>query len=396
MRPAVLPDFAGPVYLDFNATTPVDPDVLAAMLPWFADQYGNAASQHLLGRAADDAVEEARRSVAELIGCSPGEIIFTSGATESNNQALKGVLDTAAKDERSLVTSEIEHKAVLDVCDWLTGRRVNVRRVNVARNGVVEVADLARSLTPRTTLVSVMAANNETGVVQPLDVISRMARDVGALVHTDATQAVGKIPFDVNDVDVDLASFSSHKMYGPKGVGALYVRRRTPLAALLHGGGHERGLRSGTLNVPGIVGFGEAARLALQRQAGDAAHCRRLVAVLRGRLEDLVPGAQATITCRREPSKDLKMLPNTLNMRFPGADAEAVLANAPLIAASSGSACTARVPEPSHVLVAMLQDESQARECIRFSVGRTTTEADVLAAAEQVAVAVERVRELTR
>jgi cysteine desulfurase len=241
-----------------------------------------------------------------------------------------------------------------------------------------------------------MAANNETGVIQPLEMISRMARDAGALVHTDATQAVGKIPFDVNVLDVDLASFSSHKMYGPKGVGALYVRRRTALAALIHGGGHERGLRSGTLNVPGIVGFGAAARLALQRQQQDAVHSQRLVAVLRGRLEELVPGAEATVACLLERSEEPKTLPNTLNMRFPEADAEAVLANMPDVAASSGSACTARVPEPSHVLVAMLGNEDRARECIRFSVGRTTTEAHVLIAAGHVAAAVERVRQLTR
>lgn len=384
-----------PVYLDFNATTPVDPQVLAEMLPWFADQFGNAASQHMFGRTADGAVETARESVAELIGCSPGEIVFTSGATEANNLALKGVLDAFPKRETELLTTKIEHKSILDVSDWLESRGVEVNRIDVARDGVVDIADLARLLTSRTTLVSVMTANNETGVLQPLEAISKMARDAGALVHTDATQAIGKIPFDVDELGVDLASLSSHKMYGPKGVGALYVRRRTPVDALLHGGGHERGLRSGTLNVPGIVGFGAAARLAQLRQEEDSERSRRVVAALRARLEELVPGAVPTTACRRGLTLEPTVLPNTLNMRFPGAEAEAVLANMPHIAASSGSACTARIPEPSHVLVAMLRDEVQARECIRFSVGRMTTEMDVLLAADRIAAAVNRVRTLT-
>lgn len=381
------------IYLDFNATTPVDEAVLQAMLPWLGKSFGNPASQHVRGAAAARAVETARGHLATLIGCASNEVVFTSGATEANNLALKGVVACAEAGRNRVVVAETEHKSVLDTADWLGHEGVAVDLVPVGRDGAVDPADVARLMGPDVVLVSVMLANNETGVVSDVEEIAAIARDVGAIVHTDATQALGKIAVDVRSLGVDLASFSAHKVYGPQGVGALYVRRRTALAPLFHGGGHERGIRSGTLNVPGIVGFGAAAVAAAERGTMDAARSRELVDLLRSRLTAAFPSLQAVVRTHAENGP--ATLPNTFTARFPGADAEAIMTNAPYVAVSTGSACTSLVPSPSHVLTAILGDADAAAECIRFSVGRPTTEDDVIRAAAEIARSALRVSAAT-
>jgi cysteine desulfurase len=374
------------IYLDYNATTPVDERVVEAMLPWFTATFWNAASAHAGGRIATEAVEQARSEVARLIGAQRSEIVWTSGATEANNLALMGAVAAAPAARRRLITTGAEHKAVLDVASHLRSTGSSVTVLPVDRLGRVSLDHLEDELSRGdTAVVSVMAANNETGVLTDLVPITDLVHEHGGLLHTDATQIVGKLPFDVQAVGIDLASVSAHKLYGPKGVGALYVQRRVRLDPVTFGGGHERGLRSGTLNVPGIVGFGRAASLALGVDHAD-------------RLSELRDHLTRTLTERvgdvEVMGGDAARLPNTANLRFVGADAEAVMANAPEVMVSSGSACTALTPEPSHVLLAMGLDRTASTECLRISVGRPTRRQEVDAAVEMLGAAVDRVRAL--
>lgn len=386
------------IYLDHHATTPVDPRVVETMLPFFTERFGNAGSkQHRFGWDANDAVEQARKQVAALIGASAKDVIFTSGATEANNLAIKGVAE-AIRSKRNLsagalakadhiVTVATEHKAVLDPCRRLEqeGWRVTVLPVN--RAGLVELRDVSAAITERTVLVSVMAANNEIGVLQPIGEIAAVARAKGALVHTDAVQAVGKVPFDVDALDVDLVSMTAHKLCGPKGVGALFVRRRRAgLAPLMDGGGQERGLRPGTLNVPGIVGFGRAAEIARLEMALEA----RTTSGLRDRLLD---GLRSRVDGMTVNGTLDARLPGNLNVSFEGIDGEALLVSLDDIAVSSGAACTAA--EPSHVLVALGVSKDRALASLRFGIGRTTTRDEVDYAAVKVAEVVSRLRSMS-
>ena len=379
------------VYLDYNATTPVAPGVLDAMLPWFTEHYGNPASVHSFGRQAADAVASARERFATCIGAGPSEIVFTSGATEANNIALKGAVELVPTGRNRVVIAATEHKAVLDTANCLEQYGFVLTILPVDREGGVNSELLRDALDPDVAIVSVMLANNETGVISPIAEFAELAHQYGALFHTDASQALGKITVDVRELDVDLASFSAHKMYGPKGVGALYARRGVSVAPLLHGGGHERGLRSGTLNTPGIVGFGAAADFVGELfERGEPSRqeslVQRLVQSLSTRVRDIEFVAGAA----------LPRLPNTANIRVKGADSEAVMANVPNVAISSGSACTALVPAPSHVLVAMGRTHEEAGECLRLSVGSPTSVADIDEAVSGLVPAIKRVRELSR
>jgi cysteine desulfurase len=377
------------IYLDHHATTPVDARVLETMLPYFGEKFGNPASRHhRFGWEAGDAVERARKQVAALIGAGSKDVVFTSGATEANNLAIKGAAEARRKDGDHLVTVVTEHKAVLDPLKRLERDGWRLTVLPVQSSGLVDLDALKGAVTGRTVLVSVMAANNEIGVLQPIAEAAAIAHARGAWFHTDAVQAVGKVPFDVDALDVDLASITAHKMYGPKGVGALYVRRKgreVAIAAQIDGGGHERGMRSGTLNVPGIVGFGQAAEIAraeLPVEAKRVAMLRdRLLAALRARTDGMA--VNGTLDAR---------LPGNLNVSFEGVDGEALLVALDDIAVSSGAACTAA--EPSHVLVALGLSTDRALASLRFGIGRTTTNADVDYAAEKVSLVVCRLRAL--
>lgn len=375
------------IYLDYNATTPVDPAVLDEMLPWFSERFWNAASVHPPGRLAADAVELARERFAACVGARPTEVVFTSGATEADNLGLKGAVEAAPRGRTRVVVAATEHKAVLDTAAWLSERGSPLTVLPVARNGLVEPHALAEALDESVAVVSVMLANNETGVIAPVQQLAEMTHECGAVFHTDATQALGRVPIDLESVGADLASFSGHKVYGPKGVGVLYIARGTPLLPTIHGGGHERGLRSGTMNVPSVVGLGVAAELAVKMLAAEvereSALATQLVATLRSRLAGIEWIAE-----------DSPRLPNTINMRFIGADADAVIANTPDVAVSSGSACTSMVPSPSHVLLAMGLGADAADECLRISIGRPTSRGDVDIAAQRLADAVDRIRSL--
>lgn len=363
-----------PIYLDYNATTPVDARVLDAMLPWFSGQFGNAASSaHLYGWQAAEAVVQARQQVAALIGADAKEIIFTSGATESNNLAIKGIFESGLAQNKHLVTVQTEHKAVLDVCESLEKRGATVTYLPPAPDGLVTPQQVRQSLQPNTILVSVMYAHNEIGVVQPIAEIADVAHQHGTLFHSDATQAVGKIPVNVVQENIDLLSFSAHKLYGPKGVGALYVRRKNPLVQLvsqMDGGRHERGLRSGTLNVPGIVGMGEACRLALQEQTANA----QIMSILRNNLEQKI---LSQVSDSFVNGNQNNRLPNVTNITFPNLDGEQLLLNLHRIAVSSGSACTSASVLPSYVLKAIGLTDAQAHASIRFSLGKFTTQSDI-------------------
>jgi cysteine desulfurase len=378
------------VYLDYNASTPVADEVLAAMTPWFGANWANPGSQHAMGRAANDAVERARRKVAELVNCRPSEIIFTSGATEANNLAFKGVPWEVCGMRSRILTVATEHHAVLEPLNDMSKLDFKIDVLPVTRTGELDFGVLRDALGDDVALVSVMLVNNETGVIQRIAEIAELAHSVGALVHTDATQAVGRIPVDVAKLGVDLAAMSAHKMYGPKGIGALYVRRGGSLHPAVHGGGQERGLRSGTENVPAIVGFGEAARIAQSTMSADRARFDDLRAVLLAAL--WVAGDVELVIPESISSDSARCAPWTVSVRFRGADAEAVLANCPNVAISTGSACTSGVPGPSHVLLAVLGDYVAASECLRLSMGRFTTEGEVLAAAAEIVAAVRRVR----
>ena len=378
------------IYLDHHATTPCDGRVLEAMLPFFTQQFGNAASrQHAFGWAANDAVERARKQVAVLMGAGSKDVIFTSGATEANNLAIKGAAKARRAERDHLVTVATEHQAVLDPMTRLEHEGWHVTVLPVDRLGLLDLAALEQAITPRTALVSVMAANNEIGVLQPIKDAAALAHAKGAWFHTDAVQAVGKVPFDVEALDVDFASLTAHKIDGPKGVGALYVRRNkrgVKLAAEIDGGGHERGLRSGTLNVPGIVGFGQAAEIARAELSPEA---RRTVA-LRDRLLNALLAMTDGMTVNG--ALDAR-LPGNLNVSFEGIDGEALLVGLDDIAVSSGAACTAA--EPSHVLVALGLSTDRALASLRFGIGRATTAVEIDAAAAKVADVVNRLRTLS-
>jgi cysteine desulfurase len=364
-----------PIYLDHHATTPLDPRVFDAMRPYFERDFGNAASTtHVFGWRAEAAVENARESLAAGIGArDPREICFTSGSTESDNLALKGAAFGLAAEGDHIVTTRIEHPAVLDACTALERQGRRVTRLAVDAVGRVDPADVARAIDERTVLVSVMAANSEIGVIQPLAEIARVCRERSVLLHSDAAQAVGRIPFDVEELGLDLASFSAHKMYGPKGVGALYVRRRRPrirLEPLLHGGGHERGLRSGTLPVPLIVGFARALEIALEDRDVEAARLASLRDRLLARLEEGLEGVR--LTGPRGPR-----LPGNLHVCLEGVQADQVLVEMKDVALSSGSACSSARPEPSHVLQALGLPDRLLRSGLRIGIGRPNTTEEI-------------------
>ncbi|MGA9882638.1 MAG: IscS subfamily cysteine desulfurase [Candidatus Acidiferrales bacterium] len=380
-----------PVYMDNHATTQVDPRVLEAMLPFFTGNYGNAASRnHEFGWKAEEAVENARGQIARLISASPKEIIFTSGATESDNLALKGVAEFHRAKGNHIITQATEHKAVLDVCKRLESSGCLVTYLRVANDGRIDLDDLRRAITPKTILISIMYANNEIGVVQPIAEIGKIAKQAGVLFHTDAVQAIGKISVDVERDGIDLLSISAHKLYGPKGVGALYVRRKNPrvqLAPMIDGGGHERGLRSGTLNVPGIVGLGKACEICAREMSDESVR----LAALRNKLKDAILSRLDGTTING--SMDHR-LPNNLNLSFAGVEGDALLMGINDVAVSSGSACTSATLEPSHVLSALGTPEELAHSSIRFGLGRFNTAEDVDYVAGRVVETVKRLREL--
>ncbi len=375
-----------PIYLDHNATTPVDLRVLNAMLPYFTEHFGNAASRtHVFGLKAEDAVAYARQQLANLLGTAPTELVFTSGATEAINLALKGVFEANQHRGNHIVTVKTEHKAVLDVCEHLAQLGAEITYLQPDADGLITPEQVAAALTPATILVSVMWANNETGTIQPIEAIAEVVHRHGALFHTDATQAAGKLPIDLSRTTIDLLNLSGHKLYGPKGIGALYVRRKTPLTAQQDGGRHERGRRSGTLNVPGIVGLGAAAELA---QAEIATEAPRL-ATLRNRLE---AGILAQFPDVHVNGSRAHRLPNTTNLAFPNVDGEALLMSLNEIAISNGSACTAATTDPSHVLKALGLSDDLAYASVRFSLGRTTSEADIDITVAHVISVISRLR----
>lgn len=380
------------IYLDNNATTPCDPRVVDAMLPYFYEMHGNAASRsHQFGWEAEDAVDYAREQIAQLLKSEDKEVIFTSGATESNNLALKGVYEMYAKKGNHIITTEIEHKAILDTCKHLEKQGAEVTYLKVQEDGMVNLADLEAAMKPSTILVSIMWANNETGVVQPMKAIAEICEKNGVLFHSDATQAVGKIPTYPRELGIHLMSFTAHKMYGPKGVGALYVSRKNPrvkVTAQMDGGGHERGMRSGTLNVPGIVGFGKAAEIARLEMQQDAERLSKL----RDRLE-------ATLTKLEETKVNGNVdnrMPHVTNISFKHVEGEGLMMTFNQnIAVSSGSACTSASLEPSYVLVGMGLGDDLAHSSIRFSLGRFTTDEEVDDAVALVANGVNHMRDLS-
>lgn len=381
-----------PIYLDNHATTPMDPRVLDSMLPYFGARFGNAASRnHSFGWEAEEAVEHARQQVASLIGANKKEIVFTSGATESNNLAIKGVAEMYAERGNHIITVATEHKAVLDTCKRLEKHGCKVTYLPLQPDGLVDLELLKESITDKTILVSIMYANNEIGVIQPVKEIGAICKQRGVLFHTDATQAVGKIPVDVIKDNIDLLSLSGHKMYGPKGVGALYVRRKSPrvqLTAQMDGGGHERGMRSGTLNVPGIVGLGKACELCHQEMAEEAKRLSGLRDKLMNRIMSELDEVYINGTMEHR-------LPHNLNISFAYVEGESLLMGINDIAVSSGSACTSATLEPSYVLKALGKGDDLAHSSIRFGLGRFTTEEEVDYAAESLIRIVAKLRELS-
>jgi cysteine desulfurase len=380
-----------PIYLDNNATTPVDPRVLEAMIPYFTQHFGNAASRnHPFGWQAEDAVDTAREQIAALIGASEKEIIFTSGATESNNLAIKGVFEMYRDKGNHIITVNTEHKAVLDTCKHLEKLGAEITYLETAEDGLVSVEQVEAAMKPNTILVTIMYANNEIGVIQPIREIGALCEKKGVLFHTDATQAVGKVPVDVMADHIHLLSMTAHKMYGPKGIGALYVRRKNPrvkVTAQMDGGGHERGMRSGTLNVPGIVGFGKACELARLEMAEDAARLSKM----RDRLETaLLELEEAYVNGSRE-----HRLPHTTNMSFKYVEGEGLIMGVKDIAVSSGSACTSASLEPSYVLKNLGLDDELAHSSLRFGLSRFTTDEEIDFTINCVKTAVTRLRDMS-
>lgn len=381
-----------PIYLDNNATTPCDPRVVEAMLPYFTDQFGNAASRnHSFGWQAEEAVDYAREQVAKLIGADAKEIIFTSGATEADNLAIKGVFEMYASKGNHIITIVTEHKAVLDTCKHIEKLGGEVTYLAVNNEGLVDLKELESAIKPNTILISVMYANNEVGVIQPIKEISTIAKKHGVLLMTDGTQAVGKIPVDVNKDGIDLMAFTAHKMYGPKGVGALYVRRKNPrvkVTAQIDGGGHERSMRSGTLNVPGIVGFGKACELCMQEMETEA----KRLSILRDKLETaLLKLEEAYVNGNRQ-----HRLPHVSNISFKYVEGEGLMMGFNKnIALSSGSACTSASLEPSYVLKALGLGDDLAHSSLRFGLGRFTTEEQIDYTIQQVSDAVNKLRTMS-
>ena len=381
-----------PVYLDHNATTPCDPRVVEAMIPYFTQSFGNAASRnHSFGWQAEDAVDNAREQVAKLIGADPKEIIFTSGATEGDNLGIKGVFDMYASKGNHIITCNIEHKAVLDTCKNIEREGGEVTYLDVKPNGLIDLQELEAAIKPTTILIAIMYANNEIGTIMPVREISALARKHGVLFFTDAVQAVGKIPVDVNKDGIDIMAFTAHKMYGPKGVGALYVRRKNPrvkVTAQIDGGGHERGMRSGTLNVPGIVGFGKACEICLQEMESDTAR----IIKLRDKLENALLKVEESYLNGDKEAR----LPHVTNISFKYVEGEGLMMGFNKnIALSSGSACTSASLEPSYVLKALGLGDDLAHSSLRFGLGRYTTEEQIDFTIEQVSGTVNKLREMS-
>lgn len=380
-----------PIYLDNNATTPLDPRVLEAMLPYFTEKFGNAASRnHAFGWVAEEGVDYAREQVAKLIGCTEKEVIFTSGATEADNLAIKGVFEMYKDKGNHIITAVTEHKAVLDTCKHLEKNGARVTYLGVKEDGLVDLAELEAAMTPETILVSIMYGNNEIGVIQPVKEISAIAHKYGALFMTDATQAVGKIPVDVNADGIDLMAFSAHKMYGPKGVGALYVRRKNPrvkVTSQMDGGGHERGMRSGTLNVPGIVGLGKACELCRLEMESETIR----LSALRDKLESTLNKMEESYVNGNTQHR----LPHVANISFKYVEGEGLMMAMSDLAVSSGSACTSASLEPSYVLKSLGLSDDLAHSSIRYGLGRFTTEEEIDQAIAVTQKAVNHLRELS-
>ncbi len=380
------------VYLDFNATTPVDPAVLAAMTPYFSAEFGNASSIHSAGQRARASVEHARESVAALIGAKPAEIVFTGGGTEANNLAILGTVAPGAT-KRHVITTTIEHHAVLNACGALEARHIHegseVTYVGVGHDGLVDPENIRRAIRPDTALITVMHANNELGTIQPIEEIGKIAREAGVFFHTDAVQSAGKLPIDVDRLGVDLLSIAAHKFYGPKGVGALYVRSGVPIAPILYGGHHERDRRPGTENVPGIVGLGKTAELAAHHVGLDS----NKIATLRDRFEQRL--LEAVPHCFINGHRGLR-IPNTTNFTFENAVGESLQIGLDLqgVACSTGAACSSGAIEPSHVLTAIGLSRDHANASLRFSLGHGTTDAEIDFALSVIPGVVERLREL--
>jgi cysteine desulfurase len=381
-----------PIYLDNHATTQMDPRVLDAMVPYFTQYFGNAASRnHEFGWVAEQAVDKARKQIADLIGASPREIIFTSGATESDNLAIKGVAEMYAEKGNHIITAATEHKAVLDTCKKLEKNGYRVTYMPVKGDGLIDLDMLREAITDKTILVTIMYANNEIGVLQPVAEIGKICREKGVLFHTDGVQAIGKVPVDVNRDNIDLMSITAHKLYGPKGVGALYVRRKNPrvqLTAQMDGGGHERGMRSGTLNVPGIVGLGEACAICQREMPEETKRLQYLRDKLRNKLESELDEVYLNGSWEHR-------LPHSLNLSFAYVEGESLLMGINDVAVSSGSACTSATLEPSYVLKALGLGDDIAHSSIRFGIGRFNTEEEIDYVADKLVTVVRKLRELS-
>ncbi len=381
-----------PIYMDNHATTPLDPRVLEAMMPYLTTVFGNAASRnHSFGWEAEAAVEKAREQVAKLIGATAKEIIFTSGATESNNLAIKGIAEMYRERGNHIITQVTEHKATLDTCKRLEKYGYRVTYLPVKADGLIDLEDLKRAMDDKTILVTIMIANNEIGVVQPVAEIGKLCHERGVIFHTDGVQAAGKIPVDVNAMNIDALSLSAHKIYGPKGVGALYVRRRNPrvqISEQINGGGHERGMRSGTLNVPGIVGLGNACEIAREEMASEAKRLSALRDKLKAKLENSLDYIHVNGSMENR-------LPGNLNVSFVYVEGESLLMGINDVAVSSGSACTSATLEPSYVLKALGLGDDVAHSSIRFGLGRFNTEAEVEYVSDKVIDVVQKLRELS-
>src|SRR5213595_527207 len=381
-----------PIYMDNHATTPMDPRVLEEMLPYFREKFGNAASRnHSFGWVAEEGVETARERVAKLIGATTKEIIFTSGGTESDNLAIKGVAEMYKEKGNHIITAVTEHKAVLDSCKRLEKNGYRVTYLPIQKDGLIDLEDLKHAMDDKTILVTIMAANNEIGVIQAIAEIGKLCHERGVLFHTDAAQAVGRMPIDVIKQNIDLASISGHKMYGPKGTGALYVRRKNPsvqISAIIDGGGHERGMRSGTLNVPGIVGLGKACLICMEDMPKESCH----LAGMRNRLRDNIMERLDEVYINGSMEH---RLPGNLNISFAYVEGESLLMGINDVAVSSGSACTSATLEPSYVLKALGTGDDLAHSSIRFGIGRFNTETEVDYVADRVVETVERLRELS-
>ena len=381
-----------PIYLDNHSTTPCDPRVVEVMLPYFTEKFGNSASRnHSFGWEVEEGVEHARKQIAHLIGADAKEIIFTSGATESDNLALQGIVAMYREKGDHIITSATEHRAVIDTAKYLEKKGVNVTFLPVDKEGRVSPDDVRNAITEKTILISIMMANNEIGTINPIAEIGKIAKEKGIIFHCDATQGVGKIPVNVQEMGIDLMSFTSHKIYGPKGVGALYVRRKAPrvrLEPMLYGGGHERGMRSGTLPVPLIVGFGKAAELCEQEMATEAVR----MAKMRDRLQEGIMGAMDEVYLNGHPTE---RLPGNLNISFAYVEGEALLMGVKEIALSSGSACTSATLEPSYVLRALGVGSDLAHSSIRFGIGRFNTDEEIEYTIERMLKAVTHLREMS-